>query len=305
MKKQTGGPSLPLKLGLWIILAGYAFVLCKIVLFKYGLATNMRSFNFIPFRFVFELLHPATSLGVGLKNVLGNFAIFIPLGVLAPALFSGIKSWWRAALVGLFVSAAFELVQGLFGLGAADIDDLILNTLGAAAGGGLYFGLFTGLRVPRRPQLAALLFLCLFGLIGLAALWLFAPGELPQTVHYVNAEALDGLEMESYTLSAKLEGVDEAGVRCTDVYFAAEENGDKPAVEQAEYPLSEEAQCYQAALTYQFSPNGNIQKTTCTYSKIDCTAAAELAATHETSFAELWLDEDGACKTLLITVFPE
>ncbi len=285
--------------GLWIVLAGYAFVLVKIILLKYGLGAGLRSFNFVPLRFVCELRAPSTSLDVVLKNVLGNFAIFIPLGMLAPALFSRVNVWWKSVLLGFCVSALFELLQCVFGLGATDVDDLLLNTLGAAAGGGLYFGALACLRAEWKTRLAAFAFLCAFGLLGVLALWLYAPSELPRQVERVNIEVLDGLELASAAASVTVDAFDAEGFHCR----APESEVAEASAVRTDYPLREDAKLYLQSISAQYSPNGNVQKTICSYSAAEPSDITRLLEANGYVFADLWLDEAGACTIAVLTEY--
>lgn len=70
----------------------------------------------------------------GYSNLFGNIILFIPLGFLLPFVFPRMRSAVKTLLA---VAAAITLVEiiQLFTLrGYADIDDLILNLLGAAIG---------------------------------------------------------------------------------------------------------------------------------------------------------------------------
>ena len=291
--------------GLFAVLAVYVFVLVKIILLKYDLHSGIRDLSLVPFQFVRDLLHPTTSLGVGLKNVLGNFAIFLPLGILAPVLWGRMDRFYKPVLLGFLVSLLFEALQFVFGLGMSDVDDLLLNTLGAAAGSGVYFGVLRRLNKPRRVRAAALALLCVFGLCGVLALWLYAPGELPSVVEYENVEALSGLDREGYTVSAALTGVDGTRIACREYVYEDTEPGEAPKEVETSYPLAEGARIYLQELSYQFSPNGNIQKTFCRYSVVDISAVQALTAEGTRRFADLWLDENGACAAMVVTVYPE
>ena len=67
-------------------------------------------------------------------NLGGNVLMFIPLGVFLPLLWKGLRKWWRTWLATLAIMLVVELTQ-LFTLrGSFDVDDLILNLLGAAMG---------------------------------------------------------------------------------------------------------------------------------------------------------------------------
>ena len=67
-------------------------------------------------------------------NLGGNIGMFIPLGFFLPTLWASLQKWWRTWLATLLIMLAVELIQ-LFTLrGSFDVDDLILNLLGAAMG---------------------------------------------------------------------------------------------------------------------------------------------------------------------------
>ena len=68
--------------------------------------------------------------------LLGNVVMFVPLGFF-PALLWRRARWYRSVLTGLCTSTGVETIQFLIGRGS-DVDDIILNTLGALAGYGLF-----------------------------------------------------------------------------------------------------------------------------------------------------------------------
>ena len=65
-------------------------------------------------------------------NFLGNMLVFLPLGFF-PALLFRNERWWRSVLVGGGISVFVEFGQ-YFLMRQTDVDDVILNTLGALAG---------------------------------------------------------------------------------------------------------------------------------------------------------------------------
>jgi glycopeptide antibiotics resistance protein len=73
-----------------------------------------------------------------LLNLIGNTALFIPLGIVWPAVFKKLDSHKKVISAGFGMSLAIELLQLLFYDRATDIDDLILNTLGFLIGYGIY-----------------------------------------------------------------------------------------------------------------------------------------------------------------------
>ena len=69
-------------------------------------------------------------------NILGNIALFVPIGALAPVM-CGRKKWWTAMLAGCGLSLLIEIMQLLTKRGVSDPDDVILNGLGTAIGYGI------------------------------------------------------------------------------------------------------------------------------------------------------------------------
>ncbi len=97
-----------------------------------GSLTLDLSFNPVPFIDIAG----ADLLGF-LKTFLLNILLFIPLGILLPALWSRCEDFRYTILFGFGLSALIEILQ-IFTLRLSDVDDLIANTLGAAAGFGIY-----------------------------------------------------------------------------------------------------------------------------------------------------------------------
>lgn len=69
-----------------------------------------------------------------LYNLLGNVALFMPLGMLVPILFLSFQSIHRVFFTALLSSLAIEFLQFWFALGSFDVDDLLLNIVGALLG---------------------------------------------------------------------------------------------------------------------------------------------------------------------------
>jgi glycopeptide antibiotics resistance protein len=82
-------------------------------------------------------------------DVLGNIAVFVPLGAALgiatapPGTWRRFKArWWlRIIGVGLLLSLSIELVQLTIPSRATDVDDVILNTLGTLIGAVVTWGL--------------------------------------------------------------------------------------------------------------------------------------------------------------------
>ena len=285
--------------GLILVLLVYAYALFKIVLAKYGFATGFRELNLVPLRFLRGDSTVDTS--VTLKNVLGNVALFIPLGVLVPAL-SKRPRFWETLLTGVVLSLCFEALQYAFSWGASDIDDLILNTLGTLIGAFLYFVLFLHKKKYLLAKGLSFLFLVLFGCAGVLALWLYAPGELPTVTETVQQELVadleaDGCDAESVALALS------DGVLTLSPGRTQEAKPGVPVTDS--YPVADGARLYTRRMSYQYSPNGNIQKTIITYAEQTDAGIAALLASGDGHFVDLWLDADGSVAAAVFTVFED
>ena len=71
-------------------------------------------------------------------NIIGNISMFIPTGIIMPILYRRLDHFWKVLLAGAGLSFVIEMIQLLFPGSVTDIDDLILNTAGAAIGYGIY-----------------------------------------------------------------------------------------------------------------------------------------------------------------------
>ena len=69
-----------------------------------------------------------------IANLAGNVILFLPLGIFLPMSFVRLRAFWRFALAALLAILAVEALQLFTGLGALDVDDLILNLMGIALG---------------------------------------------------------------------------------------------------------------------------------------------------------------------------
>jgi len=101
---------------------------------------NVLLINLIPFKSIVGSLTHSYYM-VGVRNVLGNLLLFIPFGIILGIM--KIKRIHKAIIIGLVLSLGIELLQLLetqlfMGTRAVDIDDLLLNSLGAVVGFGMY-----------------------------------------------------------------------------------------------------------------------------------------------------------------------
>lgn len=86
--------------------------------------------NFLPFVYLFDY----TTKREILLNVIGNTAMFIPLGIVWPTVFRALNTHKSVIAAGFGCSFCIELLQLPFFDRVSDIDDLIMNTVGYLAG---------------------------------------------------------------------------------------------------------------------------------------------------------------------------
>ena len=93
--------------------------------------------NLIPFKTIFLFLTSANEhtlpFSAILINLLGNFIAFIPLAFYLPIFFKKTKKFRFYILTVTLTLICIEAMQLLLNCGSCDIDDVILNILGAAA----------------------------------------------------------------------------------------------------------------------------------------------------------------------------
>lgn len=123
----------------------YGVFLCYLVfLFKllfssrvssYDTANTANSINLIPFHSITDYLvsSSATVRRFAFSNVVGNIIIFVPLGSYL-SLFNNKQKAISNLIIVVIIALLTEIIQGFAGIGAADIDDLILNSLGGFIG---------------------------------------------------------------------------------------------------------------------------------------------------------------------------
>ena len=113
-------------------------------IWEIGLYPGMKlqeEINLIPFRD-----------GISLSMIL-NVVMFMPLGFLLPLLWKEYHSLVRTAIIGFCFSCGIEFCQ-LFNRRVSDVDDLLMNTLGAILGWLIWivFSRITHLKYGRRNQ---------------------------------------------------------------------------------------------------------------------------------------------------------
>ena len=132
-----------------ILFCAYMILLVYFLFFSEKLGriagTGEYRYNLILFREIrrFWIYRSQIGLGTALLNLAGNVLIFVPFGFFWPTMSArkrrrrGLSTVW----LGFLLSLTVECVQLLTKCGSFDVDDLLLNTLGALAGYLLYAGI--------------------------------------------------------------------------------------------------------------------------------------------------------------------
>lgn len=92
---------------------------------------GLRNINLIPFRSISPYLRNITE-PYAFKNIIANILVFIPLGFFVSNKNS--KNVFKTLVICLSVILSIECIQLLFKIGFFDVDDIILNFIGALLG---------------------------------------------------------------------------------------------------------------------------------------------------------------------------
>lgn len=119
----------------------YIFALYHITIIRNGIVwdrigtASVESIQWKPIVELVSILQ--NSLMAFLYNVIGNILWFVPIGILGSYVFRS-YSLVKAMVLGCLVSMSIEILQFILVSGISDVDDILLNTIGAMAGYGLY-----------------------------------------------------------------------------------------------------------------------------------------------------------------------
>lgn len=92
---------------------------------------TLHTLNIVPFKFITENWDMGARKQV--TQIIANILMFVPLGFILPVVFPRVRAFARTAVCMLSFSFLIELVQYFIGR-SADVDDLILNTVGGMVG---------------------------------------------------------------------------------------------------------------------------------------------------------------------------
>lgn len=133
-----------------LLLFGYLVLLFTQTFADYGTESELR---LVPFQMIvtqaIESVRSVSGYRAFLFNILGNVAVFVPVGWLVAALTQG--HFRRTVLTGFGISLFIEVMQLPLNR-TTDVDDLILNTTGAVIGWGCWRMVHSVCAYARRKQ---------------------------------------------------------------------------------------------------------------------------------------------------------
>ena len=130
----------------YLLMAGYLVFIVYFGFFSKIAGRNfvhVDKYNVIPFRNIGNYLRiqNVSNIMPFAVNIIRNIAVFIPFGIIMPIIISGRKRnnpIFTTSFGALLLSLSVELIQYIMSVGVFDVDDLILNTIGAFIGYVMY-----------------------------------------------------------------------------------------------------------------------------------------------------------------------
>ncbi len=142
-----------LKISARILLFAYTLFMLYLMLFGRIGTVSFDSYteylskhiSLVPLRFVSDYIKSVTINGVynvEMRNIIGNTLLFFPFGLLLPTAFGRLQGFGTFIVTFALAITVIELLQLFLALGSLDIDDLLLNCIGAAVGFFVYRAVF-------------------------------------------------------------------------------------------------------------------------------------------------------------------
>ncbi len=135
-----------------ILFVLYILIVIKVIIFKYpyeelrAIASSWRrdvileglgTANFTPFKTIKMYIDYAYKLN-SVENLAGNVLVFVPFGFLFPFVAREGERFFVMFVNAFVFILGIEVFQLFSAFGAFDVDDILLNCLGAAVGYGIY-----------------------------------------------------------------------------------------------------------------------------------------------------------------------
>ena len=98
--------------------------------------------NVVPFKtisiYIRAIFDGSMNMDIPIKNLFGNLFMFLPMGIYAPFFISKVNNVKRFIVLMIILLFVIESVQLITRRGSFDIDDFILNIIGAFIGFGIW-----------------------------------------------------------------------------------------------------------------------------------------------------------------------
>ena len=150
MKKETIKKVVATLFALYCVVLLYVLFLHNTYRYEFGAIRvnsyfseeHMSMINIVPFKTIFgyfqRLMNHTINTDIVVRNLFVNLVLFLPMGMAVPVLFEKkINKFWKFLLFIVITTFAIEIIQFLTMRGTADIDDIILNSLGGCIGYGI------------------------------------------------------------------------------------------------------------------------------------------------------------------------
>lgn len=147
MKKETIKKVVATLFALYCVVLLYVLFLHNTYRYEFGAIgvnsyfseEHMSMINIVPFKTIFgyfqRLMNHTINTDIVVRNLFVNLVLFLPMGMAVPVLFEKkINKFWKFLLFIVISTFAIEIIQFLTMRGTADIDDIILNSLGGCIG---------------------------------------------------------------------------------------------------------------------------------------------------------------------------
>lgn len=137
------------------LLVAYLILLVKLIVFKYpsSMVFDVADGNYVPFKTIVPYLRGQPTWIVAIYNIGGNIVSFIPLGFFVPVFYRRPPMLKQVLIFAFLLSLALEVMQAFLRVGVFDIDDIILNVLGAVVGYGVFVSIVSIFHYIRGAQM--------------------------------------------------------------------------------------------------------------------------------------------------------
>ena len=283
MKKEKTGTIFKLIFAVFAIL--YVIAVVKITFFEDGVRLETSKIKLVPFSAIGDYRAGLKSLTAIVLNYAGNVALFFPAGIFLPVFFKRLN-FRKTVAVGAALSLLIEVFQHVLECGYSDVDDLIMNTLGAALGAFIYLYVFNGRKKTALSYVLSLILVVAAEVGAFVGVWIYAPNLLPENMIVINGmiagKSVDDFDVrvKSYKMSHGEVFIDRHSVTDRDGKSVDKESGSYFISDTALFVIRDEAD---GAAKYRVVGSNEM-----------------IAAIGENSDVRLWLNADGLCAMIML-----